>query len=401
MSDLRVSLEEIAESISYGHTASADPDVVGPKFLRITDIQDGTVNWDSVPRCECNSKTAAKYSLSPGDIVFARTGATTGKSFLLQRIPEGSVFASYLIRVRPNNSVVDSGYLARFFETNDYWSQISRSSTGTAQGGVNASKLKALSVPLPPLPEQRRIAAILDQADALRAKRRAAIAKCDQLLQSVFLNIVATAKFQELTIQELLDSGWLLLHKDGNHGSKYPKKSDFDLQGVPFLSAKDVKDDGSIDLTDIQYLKEAKAEKLQIGWVISGDVLLAHNATVGRTALYQGDFDRALIGTSLTAFRPNPDFMLSEFLFMLLRSDRFQRELTKDMSQTTRNQVPITAQRRLKIRVPPVEVQRICVEAAAVIRSYRSPMVKASERSNEMFLSLQQRAFTGQLSPAA
>ena len=79
----RVAVKDMAESIQYGHTASAIQRKNGPRFLRITDIQDGRVDWDSVPSCDIPKGGVPKYKLAPGDLVFARTGATTGKSFLI------------------------------------------------------------------------------------------------------------------------------------------------------------------------------------------------------------------------------------------------------------------------------------------------------------------------------
>ncbi len=80
-------LADIARSIQYGHTASAKARADGPRFLRITDIQDGKVDWDSVPSCDIGTEEIPKYRLADGDIVFARTGATTGKSFLISNCP--------------------------------------------------------------------------------------------------------------------------------------------------------------------------------------------------------------------------------------------------------------------------------------------------------------------------
>ena len=85
--------------INYGYTESASAEKVGPHFLRITDIQDNGVDWDTVPYCPIDASDLPKYRLTDGDIVFARTGATTGKSYLVSNPPE-SVFASYLIRVQ-------------------------------------------------------------------------------------------------------------------------------------------------------------------------------------------------------------------------------------------------------------------------------------------------------------
>lgn len=181
-------LENLSQSIDYGHTASATTNSSGVKFLRITDIQNGKVDWNSVPFCAATEQEVKRYGLDSGDIVFARTGATTGKSFLLDRCPANSVFASYLIRVRPGDSL-DPKYLVHYFQTSDYWRQIASRSTGTAQSGVNATKLAGLRIPFPPLEEQRRIAEVLDRADALRQKRHLAIQKLDALLRAVFLDM--------------------------------------------------------------------------------------------------------------------------------------------------------------------------------------------------------------------
>jgi len=85
--------------INYGYTESSNSKPVGPRFLRITDIQDDHVDWESVPYCKIESSDLPKYTLASGDIVFARTGATTGKSYLVDDPPK-AVFASYLIRLR-------------------------------------------------------------------------------------------------------------------------------------------------------------------------------------------------------------------------------------------------------------------------------------------------------------
>ena len=149
--------------INYGYTESANSEPVGPRFLRITDIQDDHVEWDSVPYCKIAPSDLPKYRLASGDIVFARTGATTGKSFLVDEPPE-SVFASYLIRLRLLDKNLAPEFVALFFQTAGYWQSIKEGSAGSAQGGFNASKLGALSIPFPPLAEQQRIVGLLDEA---------------------------------------------------------------------------------------------------------------------------------------------------------------------------------------------------------------------------------------------
>src|SRR6266849_6746558 len=112
-----VRVREIADSIQYGHTASAVTRERGPRFLRITDIQNGNVDWDIVPSCDIAQEDIEKYRLSQGDLVFARTGATTGKSYLIRECPD-AVFASYLIRVRASKEI-DPRYLDLFFQCPD------------------------------------------------------------------------------------------------------------------------------------------------------------------------------------------------------------------------------------------------------------------------------------------
>jgi len=147
------SLGQIAK-INYGYTESASIEAVGPKFLRITDIQDNQVDWDNVPYCKIENSEFAKYVLADGDIVFARTGATTGKSYLV-RTPPKSVFASYLIRVQLDSNIILPSFLHLFFQTSLYWNSIKCGSSGSAQGGFNATKLKALGILYPTMLDEQ------------------------------------------------------------------------------------------------------------------------------------------------------------------------------------------------------------------------------------------------------
>jgi type I restriction enzyme S subunit len=116
------------------------------------------VNWDSVPYCECSEAEAVSCKLQDGDILFARTGATTGKSYLISN-PPNAVFASYLIRVQCNAEHVLPEYLYAFFQSHIYWKAIGKDARGGAQAGFNATMLGDLLVPLPPTKnEQKRIA---------------------------------------------------------------------------------------------------------------------------------------------------------------------------------------------------------------------------------------------------
>ncbi len=153
-----VRLEDICEKPQYGYTAKAMEVPIGPRMLRITDIQEGRVDWSAVPYCECSQEDVNKYELHPGDIVFARTGSV-GKSFLISQLPEKTIFASYLIRVRILRENPEFCYF--FMQSPSYWRQISLQTHGAVQPNVNARQLASLLLPLPPLAEQRAIAHVL------------------------------------------------------------------------------------------------------------------------------------------------------------------------------------------------------------------------------------------------
>ena len=134
--------------------------------MRITDIQYNKVIWENVPFTDIKEKDAENFILENGDFLFARTGATVGKSYLVEDLVEKSVFASYLIRISllPNNNI---NYIKYFFNSEFYWQQISEKSIGIGQPNVNGTSLKELFLPLPPLSEQRRIVEKIEELLAL------------------------------------------------------------------------------------------------------------------------------------------------------------------------------------------------------------------------------------------
>ena len=150
-----VRLIEVSSNLQYGYTASATVNSQMPKMLRITDIQNNKVNWDYVPNCIISDKDYYKFKLENKDILFARTGGTVGKTFLVN-IPSDvkSVFASYLIRLKV---IPDPEYIHVFLNSPLYWELITKESKGTGQPNVNAVTLGNLLMPLPPLKEQKRI----------------------------------------------------------------------------------------------------------------------------------------------------------------------------------------------------------------------------------------------------
>ena len=154
-------INTISKSILYGVSESAKTNGKY-RLLRITDIQNNSVQWDSVPYTDFDENKAKSYLLSDGDILFARTGATVGKSYLVQGLTEEAIYASYLIRVQTYDAVLPQ-YVKFYFESGYYWEQIEQGSVGVGQPNVNGTILGNLHVPIPPIHEQFRIVSELSK----------------------------------------------------------------------------------------------------------------------------------------------------------------------------------------------------------------------------------------------
>ena len=153
---------ELSDSIQYGYNAPAK-ETGKIKMVRITDIQNGKVNWETVPYCEISEEEISIYKLRKYDILFARTGGTVGKSFLVDEEPEDAVYAGYLIRTQYDSEKLSPKYMKMFMESQLYWEQLKNGTIATAQPNCNGQTLSKMILPLPPLEEQEKIVKILEQ----------------------------------------------------------------------------------------------------------------------------------------------------------------------------------------------------------------------------------------------
>lgn len=384
-------LSDLAVEIDYGVTASASTLDTGTKFLRITDIQDRSVEWASVPFCEAPENKLRSARLEDGDIVFARTGATTGKSFLIKSPPDGAVFASYLIRVKPSR-LVDPNYLAHFFQSSGYWGQIKRKTQGAAQGGVNASSLSELEIPLPPFDEQRRIAAILDKADDLRRKRKRALELLDGLTQSIFLEM-----FGDI---ESNPKGWRRgrigdLLEDTQYGTS-EKASEYGK--YPILRMGNLTTDGRMDFGSLKYI-DLDDRDIDKYTVRRGDILFNRTNSadlVGKTAVFDQDERFAFAGYLVRARVKNgvsPHYV-SGYL-----NSRHGKATLRGMAKSIVGMANINAKemQSIPILMPDAHTQRVFSEAIAKIASARDVGMHHLTLLDSAFSSLQSRAFSGQL----
>ncbi|MCH1437356.1 MAG: restriction endonuclease subunit S [Flavobacteriales bacterium] len=277
---------------------------------------------------------------------------------------------------------------------------------GAVFNSINKSQIGAIPIPLPPLPQQKQIVTILDKAFATIATAKANaeqnLQNAKELFESYLQNIFENKgdDWEEKTLEELLNDNWITSHLDGNHGGDYPRKNEFVESGVPYISANCLKD-GYVNFEKAKYLTETRASKLRKGIAQDNDVLFAHNATVGPTALLKTNEAKVILGTSLTYYRCNEKYINPKYLLQYLRSKEFKSQYESIMTQSTRNQVPITKQRTFTHIIPPLEVQNKLVPKLVnlidKIEKLEAIYTQKVEDLEEMKKSVLQKAFSGQL----
>lgn len=353
-------------SAQYGYTAKAIKDINYPKMLRITDIQENGVDWENVPNCDIDNDSYEKYSLCDGDIVIARTGATTGKSFLLNN-PSNSVFASYLIRLRIN-PVVSFEYVYLFLQSASYWAQISELSSGIAQPGVNVSKLQTLKIPFPPLPEQQRI---VDRIESLFAKLYEAKQKAQDALDSFEPRkaaILYKAFTGELTIQ------WRKEHSVGMESWKnckigkyvntqygYTESASQEKIGPKFLRITDIQN-GAVNWDDVPYCKITE-EEFERYAILKNDIMIARTgATTGKSYLIVDDV-KAVFASYLIRLTIKSPNLLPRYLYAFMQSQMYWSQITEFSAGIAQPGVNAKKLKEIDLPIPSVveQTEIICI----------------------------------------
>ena len=438
-------LSDLAEAIQYGYTAKAKTDAAGIRYLRITDIQDDHVEWSTVPSCDVSEVESEKYLLAAGDLVFARTGATVGKSFLIRGNIPKSVFASYLIRVRLRKHI-DPRYVAHFFQSPSYWNQIAESSAGIGQPNVNGTKLAQIQIPVAPLDRQAEIVAELEKqfsrldeavANLQRVKANLKRYKASVLKAAVEGSLVETeatlarrecrtyetgeqllqrllevrrarpkgkSKYKEPAVPNLeavttLPEGWawasveqVVAHlTDGDHQA--PPQTD---SGVPFLVIGNVRT-GEIDLTDTRFVGENYYNALDpYRQPVQGDLLYTLVGSYGIPARVR-TAERFCIQRHMAILRPHAESPM-DYLTIAMASDCVFKQATEVATGTAQMTVPLSGLRSIAIGLPPkAEQARIVAEVdrhLSVLREVEAEVNANLQRAQALRQSVLQRAFS-------
>lgn len=329
----------------------------------------------------------ARMKMVPkGSILLAMYGATVGRMAMLGTDATTNQAVCHIV---PDRSVANVRFI--FHALQYKVPSIVAMGVGGAQPNINQTIVKNLEIPLPPLSEQCRIAAILDKVEALRSKRNDAIAKLDQLLKSVFLQMFGDPATNP--------KGWPIgkitdLLESFTYGSSEKAASSGD---VPILRMNNITSSGEMNLTDLKYLPADRVSDKHL--VEVGDVLFNRTNSkelVGKTAVYDGPSTMAYAGYLVRA-RPK-DAASAHYISGFLNSS-YGKATLRGMCKSIVGMANINAKEfsAIEIAIPPIAVQRDFASRVKAVRDYRRRLEAHQGVLDTLFGSLQERAFAGEL----
>jgi type I restriction enzyme S subunit len=373
-----------------GTHGSPDRTESGIPVLSATNVRDGSLVWDT-PRYTTQQEYTAfskRLRLSKGDVLLTIVG-TIGRAAVLTTDPPPVVFQRSVSVIRPDKNRLDSKYLYWVTQSRDFQSQLSRFTNKSSQAGVYLKKLKTAEIPLPPLPEQKRIASILDAGDALRAKRRESIEQLDSLLQATFLEMFGDPVTNPKG-WEVHPLGSMCDVRDGTHDS--PKYVD---AGYPLLTSKNFAD-GHVDYSGAKLISEEDYRQInKRSGVDVGDLVMPMIGTIGNPVLITQQPDFAIKNVALIKFdgrSPNRRYVHS-----LLGSAYFDHVTSKANRGGTQKFVALKDLRAIPTPTPPLDLQTRFASIVESIDQQKARLKAHLAELDTLFASLQSRAFNGEL----
>lgn len=321
------------------------------------------------------------------DVLLCVVGATAGK---VNQSTFDCAIGRSVAAVRARDDYLDPLFLFQFLQTKV--GGLRGKSQGAAQGVITREMIQSLSLVLPTLSEQRRIAAILDQADALRVKRKEALAQLDSLTQAIFIDMFGDPVINPKKWQILALSKACVNITDGTHDT--PKRVS---KGIPFITSKNIRP-FQLDLADLEYVTlETYQEIIKRCHPKFEDVLYTNiGANVGNAVMNQLTFEFSLKNVAL--IQPNKLYLNSTFLESLLNYETFKQNiLGKSSTGGAQKFIPLKTLREINIVLPPIETQVSYASRVAEVRKISLKHTSALGGLNELFASLQSSAFRGEL----
>jgi len=370
-----------------------DPQYYGGKIPRLMVADLSRDGMYVTPRIDSLTEEGALKSrpMKRGELVIAVSGnpgepcilsidACIHDGFVgLRDLDEKTVFPPYLYQ-----------YLKFIKETNK------AQAVGAIYKNLNTDQIKSFQIPLPPLSIQKKIAAILDAADEYRQKTKTLIEKYDQLAQSLFLDMFGKNSGKSISFNDIADKSNKGTFSNGPFGSDL-LTSELTNNGVPVIYIRDLKN-GQFTWKSNVYVTYEKAEELKNCQVNFNDVLIAKvGDPPGITALYSGKDELAVITQDVIRLRVNTKIVSPKFIQFWFNSQIGQVSLKPIIVEGTRKRFGLGDLKKTKINVPPITIQNQFAERIQLIEAQKQQAQASLLKAEDLFNSLLQRAFKGEL----
>jgi len=306
---------------------------------------------------------------------------------------DDGVATTELVPLRCDESRLNALYLAHFLRGPDFLRFATNVVAGAKMPRMVMSEFWKFPVPLPPLPEQRRIAAILDQSDALRAKRREALAQLDSLTQSIFIEMFGDPASNPMRWPDsgLGDSVQLM-----QYGPRFYDEA-YSVDGIRIARITDLSEEGDLDFESMPRMAVTPKDLTQFA-LQPGDLIFARTgATVGKVALYRDGNPPCIPGAYFIRMKFKCE-LTPDYVATLLKSSSIREMVTLQSRQAAQQNFSGPGLRRLPLPVPPLPLQQIFATRIQAVESLKATHRAALAELDALFASLQHRAFAGQLS---
>ena len=389
-----VPLGELADVVSGGTPKRSEPSFFGGDipWVKIGDMLQGTVTGTEESITSAGL-TGSSAKLLPAGTLLLSIFATIGRTAVLGiDAATNQAIAGLIIR---DSSSVHHSYLRRYLE---FASEgLAKQGRGVAQANINLSILRSHAVPMPSIEEQRRIAAVLDTAEALRAKRRLTLAKLDTLTHATFIDMFGDPVANPFGWR---DDRVLADVADVRSGiTKGRKTGSASLTPVPYLAVVNVQD-GYIQLDPLKSI-EATAAEIEKYALQTGDILLTEGGDpdkLGRGAVWHGQVEPCIHQNHVFRVRMVDDNMMPEFLSRLLASQRGKRYFLRMAKQTTGiASINMTQLRAFPLLEPPRATQDEFLSRISCVQAVEGSIKRSLVQLDALCAAIQQRAFRGEL----
>ena len=336
-----------------------------------------------------NSRERDRYSLRKGDVLFTKDSETPDEigipAYVTEDMP--NVLCGYHLGLaRPRCGVVEGAYLTSALQSRESRRQFARVANGVTRFGLTLGATIALPILLPPLPEQRAIAGVLDGIDEAIERTEAVIAATARLRDSL-LHELLTRGVPGSNVKTLADAPLEII--DGDRGKNYPKQRDFSESGhCLFLNTANVTTAG-FSFSSRAFISSDRDQRLGKGKLVRDDVVLTTRGTVGNSAHFDGSvsYDHLRINSGMVILRPSKHDLYPGYLYAFVRSQVFLSQVSAFRTGSAQPQLPIRVMERIKIALPPLCEQRAiagalgAIDAAIVARASELDRLQATKAS--------------------